>query len=319
MLKYLRKRLFSTLCTLFILSVFIFMLIHLTPGDPARIILGTDADAESVALVHEQLGLNLPLIQQYGNWVFKALHGNLGMSYTRNGSVGTAIKEALPPTLTLSAWALLFSIIVAIPFGVLAARHNGKATDSGIIAFSLLGISVPSFLLSLILVLIFSVHLKLLPVAGYKSIAEYGLATHLRYIVLPVISLTMMEAAMLTRMTRASVIDVINKDYIITAKAKGVKEKTIFYKHALKNAMIPILTTIGQTFAILISSTTVIETVFGISGIGQLIVTSVTKRDYPVIQGIVLVISLFYVVINFVIDLLYGVVDPRMRITSQKD
>lgn len=316
--RFIAKRLLSTLCTLFVLSLFIFLLIHLTPGDPARILLGADASDESVELVREEMGLNKPIIQQYLHWIFNALQGDLGKSYTRNGSVISAIAASLAPTMILSLWALLISVCLAIPLGVFAANRKGKISDSGVIAFSLIGISIPSFLMSLILVLIFSVSLKLLPVAGYKTIKDYGFATHIRYIVLPVISLSLMQAAVLTRMTRSSMIDVISNDYIKTAKAKGLKNKVVLYKHALKNAMIPILTTIGQTFATLLSGAAVVETVFGIPGIGQLIVSSVTKRDYPVIQGIVLVISLIYVFINLAIDFLYGLIDPRMRITGSK-
>lgn len=316
MVQYIMKRLLSILCTLFILSLFIFSIIHLTPGDPARIMLGSDASEESVAALTEQMGLNKPLTYQYLQWVQNALRGDLGVSYTRNGTVAGEIQKVLGPTLVLSVWAQALAVVIAIPSGVFAARKKGKLADSSVIAVSLLGISTPSFLLSLILVMVFSVELKWLPVAGYKSIAEYGLITHLRYIVLPVISLAMMQAAMLTRMTRAAMIDVINNDYIKTAKAKGVRERVILYRHALKNALIPILTTIGQTFATLLSGAAVVETVFGIPGVGQLIVSSVTKRDYPVIQGVVLVISLIYILINFGIDLLYGVIDPRIRITA---
>ena len=316
--RFIVKRLFSTIGTLFILSLFIFLLIHLTPGDPARILLGADASDESVEMVREELGLNKPIIQQYLSWIGNILHGDLGKSYTRNGSVAKAISASIAPTISLSLWALILSVLLAIPLGVVAASKKGKAGDSGIIGFSLLGISIPSFLMSLILVMIFSVTLKWLPVAGYKPVKEYGLTTHLRYIVLPVISLSLMQAAVLTRMTRSSMIDVINNDYIKTAKAKGLTARVVLYKHALKNAMIPILTTIGQTFATLLSGAAVMETVFGIPGIGQLIVSSVTKRDYPVIQGIVLVISLIYIVINLVIDLLYGIIDPRMRDVSKR-
>lgn len=316
--RFIVKRLFSTIGTLFILSLFIFLLIHLTPGDPARILLGADASDESVEMVREELGLNKPIIQQYVSWIGNVIHGDLGKSYTRNGSVTKAISASLAPTMSLSLWALILSVLLAIPLGVVAASKKGKAGDSGIIGFSLIGISIPSFLMSLILVMIFSVTLKWFPVAGYKPIKEYGLATHLRYIVLPVISLSLMQAAVLTRMTRSSMIDVINNDYIKTAKAKGLTARVVLYKHALKNAMIPILTTIGQTFATLLSGAAVMETVFGIPGIGQLIVSSVTKRDYPVIQGIVLVISLIYIVINLGIDLLYGIIDPRMRDVSKR-
>jgi peptide/nickel transport system permease protein len=314
MKNYILKRFLSALCTLFILSLFVFLLVHLTPGDPARILLGSDASEETVTAVREELGLDNPLAVQYVSWCWKVLHGDLGKSYTRNGSVSNAIKKAMGPTFILSFWALLLAVAIAIPSGIFAAQRKGKLGDSSVIAFSLFGISTPSFLLSLILVLLFSVKFQLFPVAGYKPILKYGFFTHFRYIILPVLSLAMMEAAVLTRMTRSSMIDVIKNDYIQTAKAKGLSERNVLYKHALKNALIPIITTIGQTFAALLSGAAVVETVFGIPGIGQLIVNSVTKRDYPVIQGIVLIISLIYILINLIIDLLYGIVDPRMRV-----
>lgn len=317
MLRYLGKRLIAVICTLFILSVFIFGIIHLTPGDPARIMLGADASQEEVDNLTESLGLNKPLIEQYGDWVVNALHGDLGTSYSRNGSVLSEIQKSMGPTVTLAIWAQILTILIAIPLGTFAAKKKGKVADSAVIAFSLLGISIPSFLLSMLLAIVFGVRLQILPVAGYKSIGEAGLIEHLRYIILPVISLTMMQAAMLTRMTRASMIDMINNDYIKTAKAKGLSERVILYKHVLKNALIPIITTIGQTFATLLSGAAVVETVFNIPGIGQLIVNSVSKRDYPMIQGIVLVISLIYIVINLIIDILYGIVDPRIRITGK--
>ena len=317
MLRYLRNRCLSAICTLFLLSVFIFAIIHLTPGDPARIMLGADASQEEVDSLTESLGLNDPLIKQYVDWVGKALHGNLGTSYSRNGTVVSEIVNSMEPTVTLAVWAQILTIVLAIPLGVFAAKKKGKTADSSVIAFSLLGISVPSFLLSMLLAILFGVKLQWLPVAGYKTMADAGLLEHLRYIVLPTISLAMMQAAMLTRMTRASMIDVINNDFIKAAKAKGVSQKNILYKHALKNALIPILTTIGQTFATLVSGAAVVETVFNIPGIGQLIVNSVSKRDYPMIQGIVLVISLIYIVINLIIDVLYGMVDPRIRITGK--
>lgn len=314
--KYIFNRFVSVVITLFILTICIFAIIHLTPGSPARVMLGPDASEEEVAKLEEELGLNDPLVIQYVDWVTNIMKGDWGDSYSRNGTVLEEIKTSFAPTLVLSLWAQLLAVVIAIPLGVFAAKKKGKIQDSAVIALSLVGISLPSFLLGLILVIVFSVNLKVLPVAGYKSIGEYGFGTHLQYIVLPVISLAMMQAAMLTRMTRASMIDVINNDYIKTAKAKGVKERVILYKHALKNAFVPIITAIGQTFATLLSGAAVIETIFNIPGIGQLIATSVTKRDYPVIQGVVLIISLIYIVINLVIDLMYGVIDPRIRITG---
>lgn len=317
MLRYLRNRILSAICTLFILSIFIFAIIHLTPGDPARIMLGADASQEEVDKLTESLGLNDPLIRQYVDWVFDALHGDLGTSYSRNGTVVSEIGSSMGPTVTLAIWAQVLTILIAIPLGAFAAKKKGKVSDSLVIAFSLIGISVPSFLLSMLLAILFGVQLQWLPVAGYKTMEEAGFIGHLRYIILPTISLAMMQAAMLTRMTRASMIDVINQDFIKAAKAKGLGGRAILYRHALKNALIPILTTIGQTFATLLSGAAVVETVFNIPGIGQLIVNSVSKRDYPMIQGIVLVISLIYIGINLVIDVLYGIVDPRIRITGK--
>lgn len=316
MAKYLCKRLISVVFTLLILSVFIFSIIHLTPGDPARTMLGSDATQESVDALRTQLGLDRPLVQQYISWVGNALQGNLGQSYFRNEPVLAAIGEHLGPTLALSVWAQLLATLIAIPAGIIAAKHRGKAIDSTVIACSLIGISLPSFLLSMFLVIIFGINLGWLPPSGYKDLSA-GLGQHLRYIVLPVVALACMQAALLTRMTRSSMIDVINTDYIKTARAKGVKERIIFGKHAFRNALNPILTTIGQSFGTLISGAAVIETVFNIPGIGQLVVNSVLKRDYPVIQGVVLVASLIYVVINLAVDLLYGVVDPRVRVTGK--
>ena len=227
MIRYLCKRIFSTVCTLLILSILIFSIIHLTPGDPARIMLGSDASQEEVDALAETLGLNDPLIKQYIDWIGNALQGDLGTSYSRNGSVIDEIQSSMGPTVTLAVWAQILTIVIALPLGVFAAKKKGKVQDSAVIAFSLLGISIPSFLLSLLLVILFGVRLQWLPVAGYKTIASSDLATHLSYIVLPVISLAMMQAAMLTRMTRASMIDVINNDYIKTAKAKGLKQRVI--------------------------------------------------------------------------------------------
>lgn len=316
MVKYIVKRLLSVLITIFILSIFVFSLIHIIPGDPARTMLGTDASQEAVDALRDQLGLNKSLPEQYKIWLIGALQGDLGQSYFRNQSVVKSISEHLGPTLVISIWAQLLAILIAIPSGVLAALHKGKVLDSTIVAGTLIGISLPSFLLSLFLIIIFGVNLKWLPVTGYKTISQ-GLGLHLKYIVLPSISLAVMMAALITRMTRSSMIDVISTDYIKTATAKGVKSNSVMFKHALRNAFNPILTTIGQSFGSLMAGAAVVETVFNIPGIGQLVVSSVLRRDYPVIQGIVLVISLIYIAINFCVDFLYGIVDPRVRISGK--
>lgn len=319
MLRYVINRILSALCTLFILSVFIFGIIHLTPGNPARIMLGADASEEEVEQLTEALGLNDPLLTQYADWMLGVLHGDLGVSYSRNGTVTEEIGKSMGPTVELAAWGLLVTVALAVPIGILAAKKKGKITDSAIVGLSLLGISVPSFLLSVLLVIWLSVNHKLFPVAGYKTVEQVGMLQHFKYIALPVISLSLMQIAMLVRMTRASMIDVINNDYIKAAKAKGLRERVILYRHAFRNALIPILTTIGQIFATLLSGAAVVETVFNIPGIGQLIVNSVSKRDYPVIQGIVIIISLIYIVINFVIDILYGIIDPRIRVIKKSE
>lgn len=319
MLRYVINRILSALCTLFILSVFIFGIIHLTPGNPARIMLGADATEEEVEQLADALGLNEPLFKQYTDWIFGVLQGDLGISYSRNGTVAEEIAKSMGPTVELAAWGLVITVVLAVPLGILAAKKKGKVADSAIVGFSLLGISVPSFLLSVLLVIWFSVNHKWFPVAGYKTVSQVGLLQHFQYIALPVISLSLMQIAMLTRMTRASMIDVINNDYIKTAKAKGLKQRVILYRHAFRNALIPVLTTIGQIFATLLSGAAVVETVFNIPGIGQLIVNSVSKRDYPVIQGIVIIISLIYIVINFVIDILYGIIDPRIRVVRKAE
>jgi peptide/nickel transport system permease protein len=299
-----------------ILSLFVFFLIHLTPDGPARIMLGADASEAEVAELSERLGLNDPLFIQYLRWMAGALRGDLGTSYFRNGTVIAEIGKALEPTLSLAVWAQFAATLAAIPLGIYTARRKGKIQDSLVIGASLLGISIPSFLLSLLLAILFAVYLNWLPVAGYRPMRTFGMLSHLRYIALPVLALTLMQTSMLTRMTRVAMIDVIGSDYIRTAKAKGLKDTVILYKHALRNALIPILTTIGQTFATLLSGAAVVETVFGIPGVGQLIVGSVTRKDYPVIQGIVLVVGFIYICANFLIDMLYGIVDPRIRLAA---
>lgn len=310
---YILKRILSLIPILMIVSVVVFLIIHITPGDPAAVILGPDASPAEVAELRKQLGLNLPLFHQFANWLIGIVQGDFGYSYFMNESVLQAFFLHLGPTFSLAVLAQLFAIIIAIPLGVIAARKRGTIVDQTFMGFSLVGISVPSFLLGLFLILFFAVKLKLLPVAGYKPLTD-GLFQHVRYLILPTIALGAMQAALIARMTRSSMLDILNANYIKTARSKGVKEIMIVFKHALKNAFIPILTVIGQTFGTLIAGAAVVETVFNIPGIGQLIVNSVERRDFAVIQGSVLLIAISYVTINLVIDLIYGVIDPRVRL-----
>lgn len=313
---YILKRLLSLIPVLMIVSVVVFLLIHITPGDPAAVILGPDASPAEVAELREQLGLNLPLYEQFAKWLLGIIQGDLGYSYFMDESVLQAFMLHLGPTFSLAVMAQLFAVILAIPLGVIAARKRGTIIDQTFMGFSLMGISVPSFLLGLFLILFFAVKLKILPVAGYKPVSD-GLFQHVRYLLLPTIALGSMQAALIARMTRSTMLDILNANYIKTARSKGVKEIIIVYKHALKNAFIPILTVIGQTFGTLIAGAAVVETVFNIPGIGQLIVNSVERRDFAVIQGAVLLIAISYVAINLVIDLLYSVIDPRVRLAKK--
>lgn len=314
MKKFVLRRLLSMIPILFIVSVIIFYIVHLTPGDPARVILGEEASAESVEKLRESMGLNEPIIVQYFLWVRDVFHGDLGQSYSMDQPVTEVIAEHIMPTLNLAFMALVIALAIAIPLGIVAARKRGSLIDNGVTAFAMLGISVPSFLMGLCLVLLFSVKWNLLPVAGYKTVAEDGIVQHIRYLILPAISLGFMEAALITRMTRASVLEVLNCDYVKMAKAKGVKEFTVILKHALRNALLPIITVIGQSFIALLSGATVVETIFNVPGIGALIVNSIGRRDYEVIQGIVLVITVINVLVNLIVDLLYGAADPRVRL-----
>lgn len=313
LLKYIGKRVLSLIPVLFVVSVVIFFIIHLTPGDPARAILGDQATEQEIEELRDSMGLNDPLPVQYFHWINKAIHGNLGKSAFSDDTVVSMIRDHLWPTLNITAFALLIAVAVGVPLGVWAARKHGQVADNSIMVFSLAGISMPSFLIGLLLMLFLGVKLKVLPVAGYKTMAQ-GLGMHLKYLVLPSISLGMMEAALITRMTRASMLEILNSDYIKMAKAKGVKGFSIVFKHAFRNVLITLTTVVGQTVIALISGAAVVETIFNVPGIGQLIVTSVQRRDYAVIQGITLLIALFNVVINLIVDLLYGIIDPRVRL-----
>ncbi|MBQ2744649.1 MAG: ABC transporter permease [Lachnospiraceae bacterium] len=317
MKKYVGKRIFSVIVTLFVLSLFIFFLTHSTAGDPASNMLGSDATEEQVEQLREELGLNDPLLTQYFNWIADALKGDFGDSYFRKQSVIEAIGECITPTLELALYAEILAIIISIPCGIFAAKKKGAATDLGVSAFALVGLSVPCFIYGLLLILYFGVDLGVLPVSGYKTIEEYGTSEHFSYMVLPIISLALTQAPLLTRITRSSMVEVLSLDYIKTAKAKGLKGTTILTKHAFRNAFNTILTVLGQSIGSLVAGAAVIETLFNIPGMGQLVVNAVLKRDYPLIQGLVLVISLVYIVINFTIDMLYGVIDPRIRVSGK--
>ena len=316
MRKYILKRLLSMIPAVFVVSVVIFLIIHLTPGDPAAVMLGDQADPEAIAALREALGLNDPLPVQYLRGLGGVLQGDLGQSLYSDESMISMLLSHLGPTLSLTVFALAISLIVAVPLGILAARKRGALADNAISVFSMIGISMPSFLLGLLLMLVFAVTLRWLPAAGYKTLAEDGMAEHLRYLVMPAIALGFMEAGLILRMTRSSMLEVLGSDYIRMAKAKGEKSLAITCKHAFKNALIPIVTTVGQTFMGLLSGATVVESIFNIPGIGKMTITAVQQRDYEVVQAVVLFLSMINIVVCLVIDLIYAAIDPRVRLSA---
>jgi len=314
MQKYVIKRVLSILPVLLVVSVIVFSLLHLTPGDTAAAILGEEASQADIDALHQRLGLDKPIVVQYLNWLGNVFKGNFGTSVASNGeAVSKMIASHFMPTIQLALFALIISVTVALPLGMLAARKRGTMADHSVSVLALLGISVPSFLLGLGLMMLFAVKLKWFPVSGYKPWSA-GFVRHIKSLTLPAISLGFMHAAFMMRMTRSSMLEVLNSDYIRMAKAKGVKEAVIVTKHAFRNSMITVITVVGQALIGALSGAAVIETLFGIPGMGALIVNSVGRRDYQVIQAAVLLIAVINVGINLLVDLLYGFVDPRVRL-----
>ncbi|MBD8005470.1 ABC transporter permease [Bacillus norwichensis] len=316
MWSYILKRTLSLIPILFIVSLVIFFIIHLTPGDPVSYMLGDEATEEQINNVREEMGLNQPIYQQYFHWITNVLKGDFGVSFHMNTTVLEAIFSHVTPTLSLAIFAQVIALFIAIPLGIIAAIKRGTIVDQAVMGLSLLGMAVPSFLLALFLVLLIGVHLQWLPIAGYQPLSS-GVWNHLKYLILPAISLGSIQAALIARMTRSSMLEVLNNNYINMARSKGVSERKVIYNHALHNAFLPILTVIGQTFGALVTGAVITETIFNIPGLGQLIINSVERRDYTVIQGIVLFVTFIYVMLNLLIDLLYGVVDPRVRLDEK--
>ncbi|WP_041818339.1 ABC transporter permease [Heyndrickxia coagulans] len=316
MKRYILTRLLSLIPVLLIVAIVVFFLIHLTPGDPASVILGSQASPAEVEQLRDKLGLNLPLYQQFFDWFIGLFRGDLGWSISQNKPVLDAFLEHLGPTLSLSILAQAISIILAIPIGIIAARKRGSKTDQFFMVLVMLGMAVPSFLLGLLLMQLFGVKLKWFPVAGYEPLSA-GVWNHLRYMIMPALALGIIQTAVIARMTRSSMLDVLSANYIKTAKAKGLKQRIVIYKHALRNASIAIITVVGESFGSLIAGAVVTETVFNLPGIGQLIMNSILRRDYAVIQGVILLASVSYLLVNLIVDLLYGVIDPRVRLNRK--
>ncbi len=314
MKRFIAKRIISVIPVLIIVSIVIFSLIHLVPGDPATAMLGDLATEEDIAALRIRMGLDKPLIEQYFIWIGNIFHGDFGMSVVNNETVGSLIINHIRPTISLAIYALVIAAVIAIPLGMIASRKKGSAIDHVVSVISLAGISLPSFLLGLFLMLLFSVKFRIFPVSGYKEISE-GFLEHIRSLTLPAIALGFMNAALMMRMTRASMLEVLGSDYIKMAKAKGVKEFSLLTKHAFKNTLVTLITIFGQSIVQALSGAAVVESLFAVPGLGQLMVNSIGRRDYYVIQAIVLLIAVINVVINMIIDILYGFVDPRVRVS----
>lgn len=309
---YVARRLLALLPVALVVATVSFVLIHLAPGDPASIIAGPDATAEDVQRIQRQLGLDAPLPVQLLRWYGRLVRGDLGDSIFLRIPVLEAILDRVEPTLLLTLSSIAIAVIIGVPAGVLSARYHNTATDQALMVVALLGVSVPNFLLGLLFILCFSVWLGWFPVAGYSPL-EYGWTATLRSLILPAFALGLVQSALIARIARSSMLDVLREQFITAGRAKGLAERAVVYKHALKNAMIPTVTIIGISFAILISGAVVVETVFNIPGLGRLIISAVLRRDYPVIQGVVLCIAFLYMLINLAVDLSYVLFDPRVR------
>ena len=310
--RYVLMRLLGMAAVMFLVLTIVFLIVRVTPGDPAAIMLGPDASADDVAHLRSRLGLDTPLPLQYLIYIGQVLRGDLGESIFLGQPVLTAIASRAEPTFFLTVFALAIACAIALPVGIMSAYRRGSLFDQGVTTLAMLAASIPGFWLSLILMQLFAVKLGWFPVSGYGGPGS-ALGERLYHLVLPAVALGVVSSALIIRFTRAAMLDVLGEDYVRTARSKGMSELRVVLRHALKNALIPIITVIGLTAAVLISGAVVTETVFGLPGIGNLVVSAVSRRDYPVIQGALLIIAGLYVLINFVIDMLYLVVDPRVR------
>ena len=309
---YLFRRLLGTIPVMLVVAVFIFLMLRLTPSDPAAIIAGDNANAEQVAKIRGQLGLDRPMIERFVIWSGKVLTGDFGESFFFKKTVAQLIGERIEPTLSLAFFTILIAVLVAVPLGVLAAHRHGSWIDRVVMGFSVLGFSVPVFVIGYLLIYLFAVHLNWLPVQGYQRISE-GLGGWVQRLILPSLTLSVIYIALIARMTRTSVLEVLSEDYIRTARAKGQIERKVLFRHALRNAAVPIVTVIGLGIALLIGGVVVTESVYTIPGLGRLTVDAVLARDYPTIQAVILLFSFVYVMINLAVDMMYTLLDPRIR------
>jgi len=312
MFAYFLRRVIATVPVMLFVALFVFSLLYIAPGDPAAIIAGDQATPADVDRIRESLGLDRPFLIRFFGWLWDVLNGDLGKSIFTNLPVTHMIAQRVQPTLSLMVFTLCLALTIAIPAGVIAAWKHGSMIDRAVMMMAVMGFSVPVFVVGYVLAYVFALQLEILPVQGYTPI-EQGLWPWMRNLILPAIALGGVYIALIARITRATMLEVLSQDYIRTAKAKGVGQRQMLFVHALKNAAVPIVTIVGIGFAALIGGAVVTESVFAIPGLGRLTVDAILRRDYPVIQGVVLLFSFIYVAVNLLVDLLYTLFDPRIR------
>lgn len=312
MLVYIIKRILAAIPVMGFVALFVFLLLRLTPGDPAAIIAGDTATPEQLEAIRTSLGLNDPLVVQFFNWIGQLLRGDFGTSILSGKPVIELIADRMEPTISLALTTIILSVIIAVPLGVIAAWKQGTIIDRFVMLLSVLGFSVPVFVIGYLMISLFSMQLNWFPVQGFRPIGE-GVGDFFHRIALPTFTLTLLYIALIARITRTSMLEILGDDYVRTARAKGLPEHKVLMRHALRNCSVPIITVIGIGFALIISGVVVTESVFNLPGLGRLTVDAVLSRDYPVIQAVILLASLIYVVINLLIDIAYVLLDPRIR------
>jgi len=311
---FLLRRTFSFVLTLFVVSAVVFAVMNILPGDPALTILGMDATEDALDALREELALNDPVLTRYVHWVWDALHGDFGVSHSFRVPVYDLVVERLPLTLSLAVSGMVFTVILALALGIGAAANHRKPGDWGVMFLSQLGIAVPAFWLSILLVMLFAVKLRWLPPGGFPGWSEPWGA--IKALILPTVALALVQSAVLARVTRSSALEVMRLDYIRTARAMGFSRRRVLWRHVLPNALIPIVTIVGMQFAALVTGTIVIENVFYLPGLGRLIFQSIANRDLPSVQALVMLFATIVVTANFVVDLLYVAIDPRLKARS---
>jgi peptide/nickel transport system permease protein len=312
MFAYIVRRILATIPVMAIVALFVFSLLYIAPGDPAAVIAGDQATPDDVERIRQSLGLDRPFLVRFGEWFWQILQGDLGTSIFTALPVSGMIAQRIEPTLSLMVVTLLLAVSVGVPIGVFAAWKAGSFLDRAIMGFAVLGFSVPVFVVGYLLAYVFAIQLSWLPAQGYTPISA-GIRPWLENLILPAVALGLVYIALIARVTRATMLDVLSQDYVRTSRAKGLSEGPVLFVHALKNAAVPIVTVIGIGVALLIGGAVVTESVFAIPGLGRLTIDAILRRDYPVIQGVVLLFSFVYVLINLLVDLLYTVLDPRIR------